>query len=323
MFNAQKLFPLFVTFVVSLSGSAQGGDLRDNMKISFLKSSAFGQIRVGVLPAKESTKTIGDILYVHGFADSFLNHGPLFQEWSNAGLRVISFDLPNHGGSRGFDNMLNFKEGFFFRNFSILVNEVELSTREDKSRPLILSGWSTGGLIATRMVQETESGMIQKPSRELSGVILFAPGVSVHLLPGTWGFVTENTLASEPTTAHLEKISPRTPLAYPLFASDLLYNAHLAYKQDLRKDIPILVYVAGDDDYVVTQDLHRWVAIQKTVRKANVYGIECLLSKHELDNEREPIGNEVRKSSVEFAKQVLSKDTNYIHIAPMKSCFSY
>ena len=44
-------------------------------------------------PPKE-TSVVGDILYLHGFGDNFLNHLGLFDEWAAKGFRIISFHYP-------------------------------------------------------------------------------------------------------------------------------------------------------------------------------------------------------------------------------------
>jgi alpha-beta hydrolase superfamily lysophospholipase len=103
------------------------------------------------------------------------------------GFRVISFDLPSHGENSGLLNEINL---FPFTRLIDLLSSVERFTRILQSRPLILSGWSTGGLIVTRLVQSFS----ERLDRKVNGVILFTPGVSVHTLIGENGFVTVRTL---------------------------------------------------------------------------------------------------------------------------------
>src|SRR5262245_56662953 len=56
-------------------------------------------LRVGV--AAPSGTPRGDFLYLHGFADRFDNHLPLFQTQVARGYRVIAFDYPSHGETCG------------------------------------------------------------------------------------------------------------------------------------------------------------------------------------------------------------------------------
>src|SRR4051812_1989608 len=56
-------------------------------------------LRIGVMEPSGTPKA--DVLFLHGFADRFDNHLPLFETWRNAGLRVIAFDYPSHGETCG------------------------------------------------------------------------------------------------------------------------------------------------------------------------------------------------------------------------------
>lgn len=284
--------------------SSANPEIYRQMKVTLMQSSEFDRIRVGVYPAKGAP--VGDVLYIHGFADSFLNHGPLFKEWSDKGLRVISFDLPDHGISKGGDNNLNLTFAKHFSKLSRLVNEVEQFTHEG-NRPFILAGWSTGGLLAVRMVQTTLTENIETLKRPIYGMILFAPGIAVQYLPGTFGFVTEKTLLSRPpSAAQIERITPMSPFTVPLFAGSIVANSWLAYYQDLPKNLPILMFTAGDDQYVKTNYLHTWLNRQRN-DGVSIAGIHCASSKHELDNEPHPIGNRVRESASEFATHATSQ----------------
>ncbi|HVH42206.1 MAG TPA: hypothetical protein VM925_07670, partial [Labilithrix sp.] len=45
------------------------------------------KLRVGVMDPDGAPKA--DVLFLHGFADRFDNHLPLFERWREAGLRVV------------------------------------------------------------------------------------------------------------------------------------------------------------------------------------------------------------------------------------------
>lgn len=223
-----------------------------------------------------------DLLFLIGFADRADNHQPLFKQLSQGGVRVISFDYPEHGESQC--GSLNDQT---FRKLATMAKEIEELTRVDKQRPFILAGWSTGGLLAVRIAQNRHWG-----ERKISGLTLLAPGLSVYNLIGEWGFVTTRSLLSNPNPPHLGEIKPISPLKFPKFSSFLLLNAQFARDQDFPKDLPTLVLVAGDeaDVYAKSPVVRDWA---KSLN-GPIYGFQCPDSKHEMDNEIEPIGSEVR-----------------------------
>ncbi|MEZ4617015.1 MAG: alpha/beta fold hydrolase [Caldilineaceae bacterium] len=91
---------------------------------------------------------VADILFIHGHADRLDNHGALFTAWRAAGFRVIAFDLPSHGES----NILPI-DLYRVEDFAALAQLVEATTRDDPDRPLLLAGWSFGGLLAARIAR--------------------------------------------------------------------------------------------------------------------------------------------------------------------------
>lgn len=263
-----------------------------------------GRLHLRIGEDRPEGTPLGDVLYLHGFADRLDNHGPLFEAWRKAGLRVVSFDLPGHGENRGFQNRLGW---YSFERLGALALEVERRTREDPRRPLILAGWSTGGLLAVRMVQEDRFAGGRRPS----GIVLFAPGVSLHLLVGRVGLVTEGTLTRNPDPPHVGGIHPRSPLLRPLFALRLLGNSWLWSGEPMPRDTPVLVLVGGteEDRYAYSPGLKRWAADQRKLG-APVTGVECPGGYHELDNEPDPIGRETRAAAAAFARSAAGAATS-------------
>jgi alpha-beta hydrolase superfamily lysophospholipase len=257
---------------------------------SSLDVAYFCQIHVSVQNPPTEIKTKADVLFFIGFGDRSDNHDPLFKLMSDSGYRVISFDYPSHGETSC--GNLNLHD---FTSLSSLAEKVEIATREDETRPLYLSGWSTGGLLALRMAQR---GYLSQ--RTLAGLVLIAPGLVVYKIPGEAGWVLESTLTSNPNPPHHGPPSPSSPLWYPLFGGALMFNAMLARNQDLPQ-IPTLIFLGGDtaDVYANTPAIKDWL---KVVGPNNPQwtAIQCDNGKHELDNEIEPMGNEVRKAFVEF-----------------------
>lgn len=277
-------------------------DLQVNY-LTIVRDSQKLELRIGVQSPQGEPR--GDVLYIHGFGDRLDNHEPLFSAWNQAGLRVISFDLPSHGENRGDLNNLN---KFDFQALFDLVTQVELATKSlDTHRPLILAGWSMGGLLVVRALQE---GWNAGLSRQVSGAILITPGIGVRKFPWTFGnragSITEDTLTHNPHPPHKAKPQPSSPFWSKLvlgFSPTLVLNSFAAQYAGYPIDVPTVMFVGGDkeDMYAKTQVLKDWAK-----EKQSVTLIQCPRARHEMDNE--PIeygGAEVRTSSARFAKFVL------------------
>ena len=258
----------------------------ESQMVSFGESC---RIRV-VSKTPKSVTPKADVLFLIGFADRADNHGPLFEQLAGQGYRVISFDYPDHGESRCYS--------LDMQNFTTLstISERILERQEYSSdRPLYLSGWSTGGLLAYRMAQQGAFA-----ERQVAGMVLLAPGLSVYMIPGEAGWVTQESLLSNPNPPHLGPIQPESPLVYPAFSSALLFNAWRARRQSVP-NIPILMFLGGDrqDVYANTPKIKSWY---EEVRTSNpdFVAYQCSGAKHELDNEIEPIGGTVQRLFVDF-----------------------
>jgi len=231
---------------------------------------------------------------------------PLFETLAKKGFRVISFDLPSHGESCG---LLNNIDLYSFSDLLKFAVAVENDTRVGAyDRPLVLAGWSTGGLLAIRAVQ-TESFK----HRFLQGVVLLAPAVSVPALVGVKGVVTESTLTSNPNPPHYGKPSPASPLLKPVFASQLLLNTAIADLGYFDTSIPLLTIIAGEeeDKYVKTQKVKQWATKLKSQSAAMRVNIQCPHAFHELDNEPGSIGEMVRKAVLDFTFEVSNRFNSY------------
>lgn len=274
------------------------------------------QLRIGIMDPPGEPK--GDILFLHGFADRFDNHLPLFQKWRAEGLRVIAFDYPSHGETcgRGID---------YYRingvaAFATYAAQVAAAVGGG-DRPLLVAGWSTGGLIAVRMLQAPQIARIGRP---IKGAFLLAPGIDVPLVVGDKGMVTEETLTSDPNPPHRGAIAPKTPLSAPVFAADLLLNARHARNDSFPKDIPTFVVTGGNEEdvYVESAAIEAWVAARRA-EGASVEGLKCEGARHELDNERAPIRDDVRTSAAQFASWIVGGATGARPAGRYEACRSY
>lgn len=272
-----------------------------NLRVAHYQISSNKSVRMGIQDPIGFVRA--DLLYLHGLGDRMDNHAPLFNAWSEVGVRVIAFDFPSHGESDTWP--LDFYD---FEELAELSLQIEEAAREDRNRPLFIAGWSMGGLLAIRMAQ---MGMIPQ---KLKGLILFAPGVAVYPLVGGDGIIREETLTNNLNPPHRGEIKPRSPFLRPLFAKKLLINSRRSRSQTLPSDLPILTFVADDEDdlYAKSPDLKEWVVAQRS-RGVTIYGLSCPGSKHEMDNEPHPIGSTVRALSSTFINNLLENRQQRTH----------
>lgn len=266
----------------------------------FLKIRDGFKVRVGV--QSPDKPIVGDVLFLIGFADRIDNHGPLFAEWNKAGFRVVSFEYPSHGETTGPGlDKFNFPNGAF-PGLAQIAKQVEIHTREDSKRPLVLAGWSTGGLVGVRLVQGLSGIRLE---RSASAAVFFAPAVAVRALVGKAGKVTQDTLTKNPKPPHGGPIKPISPLLFPLFAADMLVNVKLSGHENFPSNIPTL-FIIGDekeDHYVSPANIEKWVGEHRKSGNKNIAGLKCPGAMHELDNEPDPVGVLVRKAAASFAQK--------------------
>lgn len=270
-------------------------------------------LRIGVMEPKGSPK--GDVLFLHGFSDRFDNHLPLFEGWRRVGLRVVAFDYPSHGETcgRGLDR-------YRIEGIAKLASFVEARTRPAERRPLVVAGWSTGGLVTVRMLQDSKLAL----GRSIDGAFLLAPGVDVKVLVGDKQRVTTETLTHDPNPPHRGPIAPRSPLQTPLFAADLLVQAKRARDAGFPTNVPTFVVTGGENEdvYADTKGVVAWVeARQKD--GAKMVGFGCADGRHELDNEAAPMGGDVRESGVRFAAWVTDGAAGALPMVTSAVCKPY
>lgn len=262
------------------------------VSVDDIEPRAPGTMRVGVLSPPGAPRA--DILFVHGHADRLDNHGPLFTAWRDAGFRVLAFDLPSHGESR-----IGPIDIYPFERLFALARRVESATRPDVTRPLLLAGWSFGGLVTARLAQQAAFDAF---GRRPAGVLLFAPAVAPLPFAGGDGVARPRTLTHTPNPPVAGPPSPAAPAANPVFAGRLLLEAGSAGRARLPGDVPTLVVTAGPtaDVYVDAAGIAEWADAQRA-GGADVRRFACPEARHFLDMEPYPIGTAVRRIAVEFA----------------------
>lgn len=243
----------------------------------------------------------GDVMYVHGLGDNVLNHDPLFQVWLDLGYRVIAMDLPSHGETTGYSlNCCNFE---MLGNF-ILEIDRRMKPDGDPTRPMVLAGWSTGGLVALRMVQRK---LFEKHFRQPSALQLFAPGIGVRLKVGNWwGGITDDTLTRNPNPPHHGQAKPGSPYPVLPFAMRMVWESKLAQWGDLPAHLPTQVFLGGDDtDRYVRNDIGRRWSNRQIDASKSVWVIQYEGAFHELDNEPDGVGDKVRARAGDFARYAM------------------
>jgi alpha-beta hydrolase superfamily lysophospholipase len=238
-----------------------------------------------------STYNQQDVVFYHGFGDCVLNHEALFEALTSAGYGVVTFDFPGHGSSGGTIN------DYTIGQIGQMGAQV-LNLYNTGGTAVHLVGWSTGGLVVARALQNSNMYGLNNVER----AVMFAPGVKVWPLVGNHGFLTADTLSNNPS-ANVCPLVPISPLVVPLFAADLLANAGMSWLSTIQT--PSLVIAAGDteDVYVMTSGVKNWVVNNQcsgNTAGCTMVGAQCAGAKHELDNEPSPVGDYVRTATVKF-----------------------
>ncbi|RYZ53446.1 MAG: hypothetical protein EOP07_17810 [Proteobacteria bacterium] len=189
-----------------------------------------------------------------------------------------------------------------FPGLAEIARQVEINTRQDKTRPLILAGWSTGGLLGIRLLQQLSGISLE---RKPSAAIFFAPGVAVRPLVGRLGTLTQETLTKNPNPPHLGPIKPLSPAKVPLFSADVLVNAKLSWKERFPV-IPTLIILSDEkeDKYVSPTEIRAWIMQQRAQGNKLIKAMSCAKAMHELDNEPDPLGAEVRRAAALFGESL-------------------
>ena len=251
-----------------------------------------------------------NVIYLHGFGDTFRNHTKLFGELRAQGLRLISFDYPSHGNSGGVIAAWDLYE--VAEIISSVLDSSELKAGPDafdSKLPLILMGWSTGATMAIRIAQDWSHLLPVPPS----GVVAFAPGIPVYPLVFA---PANNTLARDPSTISFAP-KPAFTLSAVRFSADLLdQSLRIWLGQTSALQTPTLVLVGGDqeDQYVYSKHAKKWV---KAMQKAGqpVFGYQCPGAYHGIEFEPQQ-GSIARRLAASFALGFAEGDEDVADLDP-------
>lgn len=269
--------------------------------VEYLNFKEKGRFRIGTLTTKQPPSA--QVVYFPGFADRFENHPRLLTQLSQAGMKVISYDYPGHGESKANNLGLN---SFTISDLAEM-GALALEKMGQSTVPTYFIGWSTGGLVATRLLQKR----LLNEKWNVERTILLAPALPPRLIIGEFGFVTKNTLTSDPNPPYLDEIEPRTPMAFPLFAASILHDSRVARSESWPKQIPVFIIAAGEDSdrYANSREILEWTTAQSHVGN-NVLFAECPDAKHDLENEPAGVGPWVRSASLNFINGLKIESTS-------------
>jgi alpha-beta hydrolase superfamily lysophospholipase len=235
---------------------------------------------------------VADLIFLHGHADRVDNHGEIFTAWTAAGIHVTAVDLPSHGGTttRGID-------AWSTADLAALVGTLDRRYGA-ADRPLILAGWSFGGLLVTRIVQQPRHLAVL--ARRPTATVLIVPAVDPLPVTGGDGIARRRTLNHDPDPAAADP-RPASPLLNPIFAVRLLAEAWAARSDQLPADVPTLVVASDPDEdlYVRADGLIRWARAQRTAT-GQVNVLSCSGARHGVHLEPWPTGPTARHATVEF-----------------------
>jgi len=234
---------------------------------------------------------VADLIFLHGHADRADNHRAIFTAWAAAGISVIAVDLPSHGGTtaRGID-------AWSTADLAALVGTLDRRYGA-ADRPLILAGWSYGGLLVTRIVQRPRH--LAALARRPTAAVLLVPAVDPQPVTGGDGIARRRTLNHDPDPAAADP-RPASPLLNPIFAVRLLAEAWAARADRLPADVPTLVVASdpAEDLYVRAEGLIRWARAQGGTGR--VLLLSCSGARHGVHLEPWPTGPTARHATVRF-----------------------
>lgn len=258
------------------------------------------RVRVGVVAPPD--EPVADLLFLHGHADRLDNHAALFADLAAAGIRVVSFDLPSHG-----ETDAGAIDRWSSDDLAALAARVVHATEEDPDRPFVLAGWSFGGLLATRLVQEPEQrAALGRPVR---AVALESPAVVPLPLAGGDGVSRLRALTHDLRAPVAGPPRPASPFLDPVFAVRLLVQARSAAATPLPSGLPVLVEVGGDaeDRYVDVPAVRSWARDVAPRDGAHVRLERFPGARHGLDIESWPVGDAARSTLVDFVLREVSR----------------
>lgn len=229
-----------------------------------------------------------DIFFFPSMANKIEKSAALLDAWAQIGFRVVAFNQ-RHGEK--IDELLD----------KVFQYEQLYRLNEGVKRPIILSGWSRGGLTTLRALERLTNMENPFGGREVLGAVSMTPYLGMKVF------------ASERPMYH----GGKTPKEFSLKGWNLVKTLF-----DLDKvgtisrtskilHVPLLVYVAGDDRHVdsqITLDTMKW----RTLAGAPIATLLCPGAYHEIQNETLPgVAEFVEVSSIRFLMTLAAREPYY------------
>jgi alpha-beta hydrolase superfamily lysophospholipase len=265
-----------------------------------------GTVRVGVAAPVAAPRA--DLLFFHGHSDRMDNHQALFTAWRDESVRVVAFDLPDHGGTAA-----GSLDTWDLDQLVVLASRIEERTRQDRGRPLFLGGFSAGGELAYHAAVHPD--LLARFGRRPVGLALLSPALAVQPVTAGDGISRPRALA-HPGGASLAPPSPAVPLANPLFAAGLLVQGWQDRALAPPRDLPVFV-ATGDpaqDTYIEVDKIRQWV-VRLADDDVRVDAITCAGARHAIDNEAWPVAQDVRGAAAAYLAGVLSARPEPVSLA--------
>lgn len=259
-------------------------------------------VRAGYIEENRAVPFRGNVVYLQGLGDSMRNHLPLFNRLADEGYRVITFDYFGQGGTAGSMNEMTVERiadmgGFVYRKFA----------RDQDTAPIILIGWSTGGLAAYRAAKYGFN------NKWPDAVVLMAPGIVIPWMIGDrfqlglipkFSQITLETLTKRPRgffdntcDPHLDPIKPTSPLQALTFSKNLLSDARASKKWKINRIVKGLALFPGAKDTYVKGYQSKYVVEMNAPHFEVIQHDESF---HEMDNETNPKPEVIQQNILRF-----------------------
>ncbi len=173
----------------------------------------------------------------------------------------------------------------------------------NERKPLLLAGWSFGGILASYILQDRET---RESFPKVSGLILYAPMVAPKPCGKSFLCQLSNETLTHDASLWERELKPKSALEHLPFGAKILLQSSFSWKLPFPADLQTLIFASAQGDaYVQTSSVLRWVGAHRSNYVSRMSGFHCELARHELDNELLEFGGEfVRDISRDFAIKI-------------------
>ena len=230
------------------------------------------------------------VIFFHGHADQVLNHAAFFADLQKNGVSIVGFDFPQHGKSK-----LGALDLWPFDSLLKLSFELIQRTARETPAPLALMGWSFGGLVLTRLLQDYGTRPeAQEIFKRTHHAIYLVPALTPQYMTGGDGLIRIETLTQNTDSEGRNPPSFLTALQTPFFAIRLIFESFKARLLPFPKGVsPSFVFSDAQEDRYV--DVEALEAHLKQAVEASTPRLYCRYARHALSFEPTPYRQEIQK----------------------------